>query len=78
MHYANQTLQWRHEEANQNVSREPAKMNNIADARVDEAHNSANNRHLPTTNVATNEVKGPPIRPVPTGVPPFNGGAHSE
>jgi CDP-diacylglycerol---glycerol-3-phosphate 3-phosphatidyltransferase len=59
------------------ISREPAKMN-VADARVEEVHNSANNRHLPTTNMETNEVKGSSIRPVPTSVPPFNGGAHSE
>ncbi len=59
------------------VSREAAKKN-MADVRVDETYNSANNRHLPTTNVATNEVNEPSFRPVPTSVPPFNGGAHSE
>jgi CDP-diacylglycerol---glycerol-3-phosphate 3-phosphatidyltransferase len=59
------------------VSREPAKIS-MADVPIDEKHSSANNRHLATTNVGTNEVKEPSVRPVPTSVPPFNGGAHSE
>ena len=59
------------------VSREPAQKN-MVDVPVDEMHGSANNRHLPTTKVETNEVKEPSIRPVPTSVPPFTGGAHSE
>ena len=50
----------------------------MADVLIYETHDSANNRHLPTTNVVTNEVNEPSIRPVPTSVPPFNGGAHSE
>jgi CDP-diacylglycerol---glycerol-3-phosphate 3-phosphatidyltransferase len=50
----------------------------MADVRVDEAHSSANNRHLPTANVGTNEVKESSVRSVPTGAPPFTGGAHSD
>jgi CDP-diacylglycerol--glycerol-3-phosphate 3-phosphatidyltransferase len=42
-----------------------------------EMDNSANNGHLPTTK-ATNEVKEPSVRPVPTSVPPFNGGVQQE
>jgi CDP-diacylglycerol--glycerol-3-phosphate 3-phosphatidyltransferase len=59
------------------ISRESAEKNR-ADVRVDEAHSSVNNRHLPTTNVGTNELKDPPVRSVPTSVPPFTGGAHSD